>query len=145
MNPFDPVSLVGGPAWEVRGSRDLSLMFRAIGALVPELTLLHLNASAMPNDVRGSLAPFSERAEDRDLVSLRVTPELFGLLSRLADNHAEPEICFEMVGFAGSKRLLEWYDIPTDPLYLDPSVGADRVDQVTKEFSLSFKLLRGNA
>ena len=145
MNPFVTVSLVGGPAWEVSGSRDLSLMFGAIEALVPELTRMHLNASAMANEVRDALAPFSEPSESPDLVSLRVSQELFAVLSRLADTHAEPEMCFGMIGMAGSNRVLEWFDIPDDPVYIDLSISAGRVSQVTKEFSLAYKLLRGNA
>ena len=145
MNPFETVSLVGGPAWEVSGSRDLSLMLRAIGALVPELTRIHLNAYAMANDVRDALAPFSEPTEDRDLVTLRGSPGLIELLSSLADSHAEPEICFCIIGFSSSRRVLEWFDIPGDPVYIDLSVAADRVSQVTKDFSLSYELVRGNA
>lgn len=144
-DPFETVELVGGPAWCVSGSRDLALMMRALPSLVPEMTDLHLDGFSMAEDVAVALAPFTIETVPRGRVTLAITPAVFEVLAQLAERHAEPVICHHMIGFADAARVLEWFDIPADPVYLGMGLPAQRVIRVCGEFGLTCNPLRGNA
>ena len=47
-------------------------------------------------------------------------------LSALADlslHHAEPQVADHILAYHNTRSLLRWYDAPTDPIFLSPSIG----------------------
>lgn len=145
-NPFDKVLLVGGPAWRLSGSLDLSAVLGALPRLVPELTRVHIFCPNIASAVYEALVPFAQLsvhgAIGFERVALDVAPEVFVVLAELAAAHAGPEVCEHLIGYAHSDRVLEWFDIPDDPIYVAETLPDFRIRRVARELSLSCMKLR---
>jgi len=122
--------------WDVHGV-DLYQMFSALPALAPSGATLAL-ADGEPSPELGefldqhrvALSETRLRAAPSEFEHASLIPvdsRTMGQLARLCQNLAEPEIAIHLAVFDGEGTLLEWYDLPDDPVAIAGSVAEDVV------------------
>jgi hypothetical protein len=101
--------------------------------LVPERSVLVLESTATPKDLRDELLRRS--IEPRLKIrpgTLLPTPSLFHLpltqetgdwLADILEARAEPEVCTHLYVYNGDKVLLAWWDAPDDPIVVSKAVA----------------------
>jgi len=134
--------LMDGPHWRIVGVQGFAAFFRAVRLLGPN-TLVGLASGAWPGELRESLSGMS--ASLRAAVLERLPQEFhralfipvgdceMETLAELAERHAEPEIATHIGVFTEAGRLLEWFDAPTDPIVVSPSLGGGAVSRFADE------------
>jgi len=129
--------LMDGRCWELGGRVDSERFFESIGSLLPDATTLFLEAGSMASDVEMALNPHLQEPTlapnpgtiwpKSRMYQLPFHSAVLKLLTDMASRHAEPELCDHLHVYGGTTHLLEWYDAFSDPVYLAPTVGAERV------------------
>jgi len=124
------------PHWVVRGA-DVYRVFGALPRLAPASSLLGLADAAWPQDLREFFAvqgaqpdPSTLAAFPREFVKARFVPIKAPTMTRLtvlASSCAEPELAVHLIVVHGGNSVLEWYDVPDDPLAIALSVRESAV------------------
>jgi len=121
--------------WRIAPVRDLSAIFGNLLRLLPEGGMLCLAAGCWSKEGRGfieerALPPDEARPLPRDFArapGLRLDIETLMLLSDMATRHAAPELAVHLGCYEDGVSLLEWYDLPDDPISVPRSVPEARV------------------
>jgi len=108
-------------------------VFGALVSLAPAGSLLGLACGAWPQDVREFFATGGTQPDrsalaglPREFANARFLPLNARAMTRftdLANSHAEPELAIHIIVIHGQDSVLEWYDLPEDPIAIARSVG----------------------
>lgn len=133
-HPARPL-LLEGPCWQVEPAPDLGVVFANLLRLVPQGGVLCLAGGAWSAEGRAFVRAHALPGEGPDPL-----PSAFdgaprfpldaarsALLAELATRHAEPELAVHLGVHAGGVSVLEWFDVPEDPLCLARAVPEERV------------------
>ncbi len=128
--------LMDGLHWVVRGA-DVYRAFGALLSLAPAGSLLGLADGAWPPDLREYFATWGTQPDrsvllglPREFVKARFVPINERAMARLTDlalSCAEPELAVHIIVVHGHDSVLEWYDLPDDPIAIAPMVGEPAV------------------
>jgi hypothetical protein len=138
--------LFQAPHWTIEKPTNLEAFFGALQRLVPEETVMcfgggdpdeaiqsFFHEMALPNPERISLIEFAlGKYLNTDKKNLKK-------LQRLAGCHAAPEIAAHIVICDGNRRILEWFDVPFDPITISLEVPEDKVRQFCNEFGVMYQ------
>jgi hypothetical protein len=139
-----------GPHWRVAPFRDMDVFLLALREILPEGAALGLadghpsrelrkfletNAVACPTGAVPDAFP-----SGRWLPADRTT---IAALAEMARRHAEPEVAEHVGVFAGAGMLLEWYDLPDDPISVAPDVPEERVAAFARSGGVSYTRIPG--
>lgn len=126
--------LLDDPHWKIGTVKSLDAFFGALLDLVPESSVLCLGEGdpdkaiqaffqeyALPNSERISLIEFMSGQY------LQINKNNLKELQRLADCHAAPEIATHIAVSNGSRQILEWFDVPFDPITVSLEVSEERL------------------
>jgi hypothetical protein len=126
-------------AWSIEGIRAAEGFFREVPSLLPEATVLYLEGSPAPDvlevlqlhsgpdEYHGPVGTIWSIPRDQRF-SLRASPDLFARLARLAEGHAEPEICSHLHFYREDEPLANWYDAFDCPFFVSRAIPRERVD-----------------
>ena len=124
----DGAKLDARDAWEIAVPVDSQAFFRSLPSMAPEGSVLVLESTTTPKDLRDELLRRS--IEPRLKISpgtLLPTPTLFHLAltqetaSWLADT-LNQRICTHLYVYNGDQLLLAWWDAPDDPIVVSKAV-----------------------
>ncbi len=128
--------LMDGPHWVVRGA-DLYRAFGALLSLAPTGSLLGVADASWPPEVREFLKSRGTQPDrsvvlglPREFANARFLPineRAMARLTDLANSCAGPELATHIIVVHGSNSVLEWYDLPEDPIAISSSVGEPAV------------------
>ncbi len=135
--------LMDGKHWRVTGARDLAAFFRALPELLPAGSAVIVANEAWPSDFERFLEglaikpdaariPASARTVSASF-HVPVNKETMAELGQRANRHAEPEVATHLIGYRGDRSLLEWYDLPVDPLSIAASLDPAAVRSFASE------------
>jgi hypothetical protein len=135
--------LIDGPHWRVAEVKEFAAFFRAVHLLAPAAAFVALADGAWPSEVRASLGEISADPDLRvrgrfprefcEAVWVPMGQAQMEALATLAERHAEPEIAIHIGAFTAGGSVVEWFDAPTDPIAVSPSVTPEAVSQFAKE------------
>jgi len=144
-------SLVADPHWHVHGA-DFYRVFTALPKLTPAGSLLGLAEGAWRQDVREFFAAWATQPEPsalasvpQDFVHARFIPidvPSMASLTDLANCHAEPELAIHMIVIHRGASLIEWYDLPGDPIAVASSFGETAVGQFAASVDGEYEMSR---
>jgi hypothetical protein len=60
---------------------------------------------------------------------ISITEKNMAKLAELAEHSAEPEIAIHLAVLFKDERLLEWFDLPDDPIYISETIGGESVSR----------------
>ncbi len=128
-------------------------LYRAIPAfpaLLPEGSLVGLADGSPPRALRKFLVDREARPDSAALTAvprtfvrarfLPVDQATMAGLAALAETCAEPEIAIHLIALHAGTPVLEWYDIPDDPLGVTSVVAEDEVVKFAKTVGGRFAL-----
>lgn len=131
------ITLPAGPCWQISPPRDLDSFLRALADAVPPDSVLYLECSSLATEIRlylesrkiqptttvavGTLWPRPHRFH------IPVTRENIEGLAQLAERHAEPEVADHLHVYRNNQVLLQWYDAPSEPLYVSTDISEDKL------------------
>lgn len=123
--------------WRLTGVRDLTLFFRALPSLVPKGSILCLTDGAWPGRVRNILDTISLNMESAQPANLSLefaeayyistTEQNMVRLAELSEQSAAVEIALHLAVLIDDERLLEWFDLPFDPIYIAETIKRESV------------------
>jgi hypothetical protein len=130
--------------WCIKDVKDLSLFFEALPRLIPTDSLLGLAGaftsrelmSLLPlahglDGVRSLPDPFPD--EFRDATFFPVSDAITRDLLQLQDRRAWPGFILFLVVISQGESLLEWFDLPDDPI----SVALSISEQAVRDFAVA--------
>jgi hypothetical protein len=131
-----------GDHWRVQPV-DLADLFRALTLLDPPAAFVALADGSWSPEVRQSLTRISVDPGEavrqsmwrdfRDAAYVPVSAASMAELVALAEVHAEPEMAIHVAALTTSAPLLEWFDLPDDPISLSPLVTPASVLRFVEE------------
>jgi hypothetical protein len=123
-----PLYILDGEHWRIRGVSELSRFFSAMTALAPPSALLALGDGAWTTEVverlRGMSVPTTAVdpppyvTEFRTWFAVPVTTNNMESLAMLSETRAEIEVALHVLLFTRGRPLLDWFDLPQDPMEL---------------------------
>jgi hypothetical protein len=123
---------IGASAIMLPSPRDLSTIFHAIDAAIPKGAVLYLEQGLAPPDLRAfleerAIAPRSTIAPGTIWprprpVHLIIEGDTVARLAAFAARLAAPEVCWHLVVYHNEQVLLAAYDVPDDPLWVNPNL-----------------------
>jgi hypothetical protein len=125
--------------WELSGTPDSAVFLRSLPAGFPSATTMFIEATSMARDVEnllttavepGPYLPARQTIWPRSLkLRVRFDESLLLELSRLAENHAEPEMFDHLMLYADSLPLLEYPDafLRGSFIHVAPTVVEERL------------------
>jgi len=125
--------------WELRGTPDSAGFLRSLPEGFPTATTMFVEATAMARDVEdlltaavgpGPYLPARQTIWPRSLrLRTRFDASLLLELSRLAENHAEPELFDHLLLYADTQPLLEYPDafLRGSAIYVAPTVDEQQL------------------
>jgi len=60
---------------------------------------------------------------------ISITEKNMAKLAELAEHSAEPEIAIHLAVLFEDERLLEWFDLPDDPIYISETIRGESVSR----------------
>jgi len=134
---------------------DLYRFFDALVPLAPPNSHLGLAKGAWPRPLRRLLVERASPIDRETLLSLPaefakakflpVRPDLMSHLTSMAEHLAEPEIAISLVVFAQHSPLLEWYDVPANPLAIAGHLAEELVARFCAETGARYERAEPNA
>jgi hypothetical protein len=129
--------LFNNPHWEIESIGMLDQFFRALPYLVPTDALLCLAGGAWDDQLKNFLRHHRQRPPidlDRpidflDGVDVPVTTEVIEELSEISNHHAAPEIAMFVAVSHNSEQILEWFDVPGDPLTASLKIPESKIQK----------------
>ena len=122
--------------WLVRDA-DLYRAIPAFSAFLPDHSLIGLSEGSPPRALRDFIAKREVRPDPAVLLAqpkvfrrarfLPADQQTMTELAALAENCAQPEIAVHLVALHSSANIVEWYDIPDDPLGVTSTIAEDKV------------------
>jgi hypothetical protein len=79
----------------------------------------------------------------RDAEYVPVNDAHMAALAALAEGHADPEIAIHVAALTPTGPLLEWFDLPEDPISISPLVTAAAVARVARECDTTSEWVAG--
>ena len=130
----EPLKLFAEAHWLVSCRVAFIDFFSALAHLAPAGSVLQIEGNPYP-DVEEGLQPWLNEPSKRVAwlfraaakYSVPVTPENMSILAQLAEHHAEPEVADHFILWHGDEQILNWYDAPSDPMYLSFLLEEERV------------------
>jgi hypothetical protein len=130
----EPLKLFAEAHWIVSGRVAFIDFFSALVHLAPAGSVLQIEGNPYP-DVEEGLEPWLYEESKKVAwlfrtaakYSVPVTPENMTVLAQLAEHHAEPEVADHFILWHGDEQILNWYDAPSDPIYLAYLLKEERV------------------
>jgi hypothetical protein len=129
--------------WQVTGVSDLVRFFGALPPLVPPGSVLGLAEGTPDAMLRAFFDRVRSQAEPdismhsspdfRRAVFIPATPACLFELAALARTRAEPEIAIHLTVVTTEGPLLEWFDLPDDPIYIAPAVPESAVSRLAAD------------
>ncbi len=120
--------------WRVTGVKhiDLPLFFRALRSLVPNGSILCLAGGAWPDQVQNILDTISLNMESAGPANLGldfaeayyipIMEQNMVKLAELAEHSCDVEIAVHIAVLFEDQRVLEWFDLPFDPIYIAETI-----------------------
>jgi hypothetical protein len=134
-----PPYLFDAPHWSVVGVDDLARFFQALPLLESPSTMVGLAGGWWPDPVRSDLGMSSTNVDDvvrlalpsefHSALFVPVTADSAAMLVHLAETRAEPEVATHLVVVRDGASLLEWFDLPGDPITIAPSISDAEVQR----------------
>ena len=131
--------------WEVTGITSLPAFFRALPWLVPNKSVLCFEGGEWPDRAQNVLDAISlnmelEARPGYEGYYLSITEEHMAKLAELAENSAEPEIAIHLFMLPGDEKgILEWYDLPDDPIYISETIEQQSVAHFAEAIGASYR------
>jgi len=130
-------AFVAEPCWKILPPIDLADFFQHLPKLAAENSILSIEASSVVSEIESYLSerPGEKPNENSHGVIFR-TPKIFYMpiteenlagLAVLSERYAEPEGCDHVLVFDGGKIILNWYDVPADPIYVAEEISEGKV------------------
>ncbi len=123
-----------GPGWQLDPVKDLEVFFANLGRLVPEGATLCLAEAAWSQEGRDFIRNRGHRPDSVPLPNefrgepcFGLSPEVLHHLAELASRHASPELGIHCAVFTSAGAIVEWYDLPGDPISVSSSISEERV------------------
>ena len=126
-----PVSLTNSAHWDIHGA-DFYRAIRALPEILTPGSVLGLADGAWSSHLRSFLDAHAAALEP-DVISalpadfrrarfIRTDARTIADLAALADKHAEPEVAIHLIVLQAGSSLVEWYDLPNDPIAVSLSI-----------------------
>ena len=138
--------LFDDPHWEIDAVKDFQAFFRALLHLVPEETILCLGNGDPDKEIRSffehnslsepELIPLAEFIGGE---YLQINKENLSKLEDLAACHAAPEIASHLAVSDQNRQMLEWYDVPFDPITVSLEVPEENVRNFCNELGVKYE------
>ena len=135
-----------GSHWQLNPVKDVKVFFANLGHLVPNGATLCLAEADWSEEGREFVRSHGHRPEETPLPSefrgepcFELSPGVLRLLSDLASRHASPELAIHLGVFASGEALVEWFDLPGDPISVSPSMPEERVEGFATACGVEFQ------
>ena len=131
--------------WEVTGVTSLPAFFRALSRLAPNNSILCLEGGVWPARVQNVFDAISLNMEleprpGYEGYYFSITEEHMAKLAEVAENSAESEIAIHLfVLFGDEKGILEWYDLPNDPIHISETIEQQSVSHFAEAIGASYR------
>ncbi len=140
------------PEWEVSAPADMVAFMKHLSGLLPEGSVLVLEATSIARDVKSFLE--AHQPANRPTLHVEttwpkskvfhvpVTQMNMNMLAELVENHALPEICDHLKAYKGVREILAWYDVCCDdPWFVDACIGEAPLRSFCETLGCTYKKL----
>ena len=128
--------------WEIMSSSwDAEVIFSAFPTLIDGECTIYLEGGSHSDEVTSFIGKYQVEPQvhiargtiwpRQSVYHLPATVDVFNGLSRLAKNHASPEICCHLVIFRPTIVLIDWYDAFGREIYASSTIA----EQSVREFA----------
>jgi hypothetical protein len=135
--------------WEIKEIRDSSAFFRELPMLLPNDAILYFEGISVAKDVKlylqlNSISPNFELPKGTiwprsAIFHVPINAAFMEGLARMAENHAEPEICDHLQAYTGEKIVLAWFDAFHDPLWLTMDIPEIKVQEFCNNLNAKYE------
>jgi hypothetical protein len=125
-------SLDHAECWELPAPINQDRVANALGAILPEGSVLVLETTSIDPDVERSLRDYLVPAAlniragiiwpRSKMLHVGVTPESLRVLDDLITGLPAPQICSHLYAYVHGVLLLEWTDVFDDPIYISGTI-----------------------
>jgi hypothetical protein len=142
------VYLFDEPHREIEAVRDVDIFFLNLPLIFPNGTFLCLADGYYSSEVKAFVDTYCTNESLPHLVSrfhncdvIPISKETMRLLADLANHHAEPEIAGHVCVCSKTKRLLEWFDFPSDPFAVSLDVPEESVRRFCETLGTKYQTI----
>ncbi len=132
--------------------RDLEVFFSHVRCLCPEGGSLVLAESSWSAEGREFVSSRALPVEEHPLPgefdaapSFLMTEENLSLLTAMASRHASPELAIHLAVHSDTAAVLEWYDVPDDPITVSAKVPERHVAEFAASCGVGFHWRAGES
>jgi hypothetical protein len=138
--------------WELQPPKELAAFFTALPELADDDAILCLGAGAWhgdlavfldANQVEPPAASAALGVRHHQLRCLHCGSATLGQLAVFADRSAEPEVASCMSVVASDVSLLEWFDLPLDPINVSLATPEHRVGAFARRLRVAYRQAGG--
>ncbi len=138
-----------GPHWEVDAPQEFSAFLRAVTQLAPPGSVIYFEGGDPSERVRSYLdthSPETTAAVRKgtlwprpECFHVKATPEILEGLASLAEEHRIWEFGWHVHLYRYETMLIEWYDVPDDPLWIAGDVPEEAVARFSAKLGTQYR------
>ncbi|MBD3362493.1 hypothetical protein GF362_02130 [Candidatus Dojkabacteria bacterium] len=135
--------------WEVQGIKDYPSLFKNLGQIIPDDSVLYFEGGSPSND----LLEFLQKNKITDDVKIKfgtifprptvykipATNKNLRTLSKITEGYAEPEVAVHFHVYKDDKLLVEWFDAFFQSMLLSSIFSEKKVQNFTKSIGATYK------
>ncbi len=132
---YTNTDIMNGSHWKVTGVNRFASFFRALPFLVPNNSILCLEAGHWDR-VQNILDSISLNMESEQSTApgdegyyVSITEQNMAKLAELAEHSDEMEIALHLAVLSDDEKLLEWFDLPEDPIYISEIIEREFISR----------------
>jgi hypothetical protein len=122
--------------WQINNVKDLGLFFSALTILADSDLVLCLSEGAWEKQTIRILEDISLKnyfypvnlSEFKNCFFIEVNDNNISFLNHLSEISAEPEVALHISLIWKNERILEWFDIPEDPISISNIISEEKVN-----------------
>lgn len=131
--------------WQVSPAYDLADFFLALAEFAPADSTITLVCGSWSENLRSFLENVAVDHVKKGWIftheryTIPISDQIMRELSCLASSHAAPEIASSIVVKHDAQKLVEWFDLPDDPISIAPDVDENKVIQLATSIGATHK------
>lgn len=135
--------------WEIKKIKDLDIFFLYLPLIFPYDTYLCLADGYYSSELKSYIDAYHSNeplpqlhSEFSECDKIPINDNTMRILMELANHHATPEIAMHLCVCSKTVRLLEWYDIPLDPISLSIEIPEEAIRRFCTAIGTKYHLVK---